>query len=86
MTEQSQPAPGTAGLYEIVQALQTELHELRQGQAKIAERRRAIWLCFVDEDETALGYGQPDAMPRTAQIRQYWREQGKPEVRSRDAG
>ena len=75
-----QQAPGTAGLYEMIQALQTAVDGLVAHRAKMMERRRAIWLCFVDEDEQALGYGRPGKHPRTAQIRRHWKELGMPDV------
>ena len=90
MTEPTQPAPGTAGLYEMVQALQTELHETqaqlvkeRGDQAKQAERMRSMIFFWGDDLERKLGYGQGDRPPRTAQIRQDWRARGMPDVRKK---
>jgi hypothetical protein len=76
-------APGTAVLHSQLQAVQFELAELRrqweQERAALANRRRAMMLCWVDEEERAAGYGDGNGTPpRTSQIRQIWRELGQP--------
>ena len=80
MTDQA--APGTAALYGLLRAVQAELDDLRQQwqqeRVDLANRRRAMMLCWVDEEERAAGYGNGSEMLRTAQIRQAWRELGQP--------
>jgi hypothetical protein len=45
-----------------------------------SERRRAMLLSWVDELERINGYGEPGNQPRTAQIRQFWRDSGEPDI------
>jgi len=66
-------APGTAELYEVTQRITSEI-------LADAQRRRAMLLNWVDEAERHLGYGQPGKPPRTSQIRQYWRDNGEPDL------
>jgi hypothetical protein len=66
-------APGTAGLY-------TQILELHNATLEDARRRRAMLLSWVDEAERALGFGQKGQPPRTAQIRQWWRDSGEPDL------
>ena len=65
--------PGTAELTEQL----TTLTNLLQGGAT---RQRAMMLSWVDEWERTLGYGEAENPPRTAQIRQYWRQIGEPRL------
>ena len=73
-------APGTAALHESVMELGTKLDELAVHIQKQAERRRAMELSWVDEDERMLGYGEKGKQPRTAEIRKDWRQRGEPPI------
>lgn len=66
-------APGTAELCEMF----LELTDRKNGNS---ERKRAMILSWVDELEREQGYGDPGQKPRTAQIRQWWKAQGEPEI------
>jgi len=83
--QQPQPAPGTAGLYEMIRILQAELGETRAQwdseraeRDKQRERMRAMVFCWGDDLEREMGYSTGDRPPRTAEIRQIWREMGQP--------
>jgi len=73
MTDTQNAAPGTAALYR-------ELCRVLDEEQKACERRRAMLLSWVDEAERFLGYGSNGQQPRTAQIRQWWRDQGEPRI------
>ena len=80
----TQPAPGTAGLYEMVQVDRAQRIQEHDERAKQGERMRAMLLCWVDDLERELGYGSGgDHPPRTSEIRQIWREMGQPAPKGR---
>ena len=66
-------APGTAQLSQ-------DLQQVLEQERRAASRRRAMLLAWVDEDERFLNYGADGQPPRTAQIRQWWRDQGEPSL------
>ena len=47
----TQPAPGTAGLYEMVQVDRAQRTQEHDERAKQGERMRAMLLCWVDDLE-----------------------------------
>lgn len=85
MTDQAQSTPGTAGLYALYQADHALLEQERLQHSTQGERMRAMILCWVDECERELGYGSRDRPPRTAQIRQWWRQAGQPAPKGNNA-
>jgi len=69
----SEQAPGTAELYE-------RLKGLLEGQESDCQRRRAMFLSWVDDYERDLGYGVAGMPPRTAQKNKFWRDSGQPDL------
>lgn len=53
---------------------------VEEQQRRNLERQRAMYLCHVDEIEQALGYGNEPGRPRTSEIRQYWKDSGRPRL------
>jgi hypothetical protein len=66
-----------AGTAELTEKYDTLIDAIQRD----AERRRAMLLSWVDEAERDAGYGQNGRPPRTAQIRQFWRDSGEPILR-----
>lgn len=85
MADQPQAAPGTAGLYALYQAEHDLLEQERLRRSIQGERIRAMILCWADEYERELGYGEGERPPRTAQIRQWWRQAGQPSPKGNNA-
>ena len=82
-------APGIRRLLEVTS--EEVLHKLsvkktslsavvEQQQRANLERQRAMYLCHVDEIERALGYDEDRSKPRTAQIRDFWKDSGRPSL------
>ena len=77
----TQAAPGTAALWDVMQQWEASTAARLEQRATQGERVRAMLLCWVDEYERELGYGGLGRPPRTAQIRQWYRQQGPPAQR-----
>lgn len=83
----SEPAPGTAALHARTQELYARMEDIYKRVEITAtmltddcQRKRAMFLSWVDEMERDLGYGTPGMPPRTAQKNRYWREAGQPDL------
>ena len=70
---QTQAAPGTAELYH-------KIRHLVQMQESDTQRKRAMFLSWVDEMERHMGYGAAGKPPRTAQKNKFWRDSGQPDL------
>ncbi len=66
-------APGTAELYEQFKRMCDILDS-------DCQRRRAMFLSWVNEMERHLDFGEPGHPPTTAQKNKYWRDAGKPNL------
>ena len=84
---QTNGAPGTAALYEMF----TAYIEVREKQdqrltdyiavrEKQDQRIRAMLFSMIDDYERELGFGLEGKPPRNAQVRQFWRECGEPQL------
>jgi len=49
-----------------------------QQQRRNLQRQRAMLLCHVDEIEQQLGFDESPDKPRTSEIRQFWKDSGRP--------
>lgn len=76
--EEGSVGPGTAAVFKAALELTRRVERTIEHEGQNMRRRRAMILSWADEIEREMGYGEPEQPPRTAQIRQWWRDQGEP--------